>query len=56
MIRYPIDALWEEMSYLAYHLHWRFEELLDLEHRDRSRLVGSVDGLNQRAWDAVGRA
>ncbi len=53
MIRYPVDTLWEEVSYLAYHLHWDLESLLDLEHGDRDRLVQSVAALNRRAWEAV---
>jgi len=53
MIRYPAEALWEEISYLAYHLHWDLQSLLDLEHGDRDRLVQSVASLNRRAWEAV---
>lgn len=51
--RYPAEALWEEIAYLAYHLHWDLETLLDLEHADRTRLVRQVANLNQRAWDGV---
>lgn len=53
MIRYPVEALWDEISYLAYHLHWDLQSLLDLEHGDRDRLVQSVASLNRRAWEAV---
>lgn len=53
MIRYPVGDLWDELAYLAYHLHWDLDRLLDLEHTDRSRLVRSVAALNQRAWEAV---
>lgn len=49
MKRYPEGALWEEIAYLAYHLHWDMEQLLDLEHRDRARLVRSVADLNRRS-------
>lgn len=52
-MRYPEQALWDELSYLAYHLHWDLEALLDLEHGDRARLVESVATLNERAWKAV---
>ena len=38
MKRYPEQALWDEIAYLAYHLHWDLDTLLDLEHRDRGRL------------------
>ena len=50
---YDVSALWEEMSYLAYHLHWDLDRLLDLEHADRVRLVEQVAGLNTRAWEEM---
>jgi hypothetical protein len=50
---YPEAALWEEISYLAYHLHWDLDVLLDLEHSDRTRLIRTVADLNKRAWEAV---
>jgi hypothetical protein len=53
MKRYPEQALWDELAYLAYHLHWRLEDLLDLEHADRARLIRSVAELNERAWEAA---
>lgn len=48
---YAESALWDEMTFLAYHLHWPLVDLLDLEHRDRTRLVHSVADLNERAWE-----
>ncbi|MGH8981055.1 MAG: DUF6760 family protein [Acidimicrobiales bacterium] len=51
MKQYPTDTLWQELIYLAYHLHWPLEDLLDLEHADRARLVYGVSALNSRAWD-----
>ena len=47
---YPEDALWDEIAYLAYHLHWDLDRLLDLVHADRARLIRSVAELNDRAW------
>lgn len=55
MIRHSQEVLWEEVTYLAYHLHWGMEPLLDLEHRDRLRMVGEVGKLNERAWEGVTR-
>jgi hypothetical protein len=52
-MRYPSDALWQEIAYLAYHLHWSMNDLLDLEHMDRVRMVRAVVALNERAWQAV---
>ena len=41
------DLLHQEVAYLAYHLHWPLDVLLDLEHADRRRylkLVGHLAG------------
>lgn len=50
---YPAEELWGELTYLAYHLHWELEVLLDLEHADRDRLLRQVGDLNERAWQEV---
>lgn len=52
-MRYPVDAVWQEIAYLAYHLHWSLDEILDLEHPDRVRMVRAVVAMNERAWRAV---
>jgi hypothetical protein len=48
-----MDDLWQEMTYLAYHLHWNFDRLLDLEHADRIRMVEEVAALNRRVWEEI---
>ncbi len=48
MRRYPSAQLWDELTELAYHLHWSFGDLLDLEHRHRARLLASVRDLHHR--------
>jgi len=53
---YPEESLWDEIAYLAYHLHWDLDSLLDLNHADRARLIRSVAELNDRAWEAITNA
>jgi hypothetical protein len=36
---YGAERLHEEVSYVAYHLHWQLDDILDLEHADRRRYV-----------------
>ncbi|HZB42218.1 MAG TPA: DUF6760 family protein [Ilumatobacter sp.] len=50
---YPESSLWREIGYLAYHLHWDLDHLLDLEHPDRARLVELVADMNARAWETL---
>jgi hypothetical protein len=52
-MRLSEDEVWDEIAYLAYHLHWDLDALLDLEHADRVRMVDAVAALNERAWEAV---
>ena len=55
MIRYPTEEVWSEIAYLAYHLHWELDALLDLEHADRERMLAEVASLNDRALEGVRR-
>ena len=45
---YATDRLFEEIAYVSYHLHWSFEEVLDLEHPDRQRFVEEIAQINRR--------
>ena len=54
MRRYPEAVLWDEVSYLAYHLHWSLDDLLDLDHRQRQRLIRSVARFERRRTGALG--
>ena len=49
-MRLPVDEVWDDVTYLAYHLHWELDAILDLEHPDRRRIVAGVSALNDRAW------
>ena len=37
------------MVYVAYHVHWSLDSVLDMEHDDRLRVVREIAGLNERA-------
>jgi hypothetical protein len=51
MKRYPEEETWREIAYLAYHTGWQMDQLLDLQHRDRVRMVRYVADVDQRARD-----
>jgi len=48
VVAYPLDALYEEVAYLAYYLHWPPDVLMEMEHDERRRWLGEVSRLNQR--------
>lgn len=45
---YAPERLYEEVAYVAYHFHWRLEDILDLEHPQRLRFVGEIANINTR--------
>ena len=45
---YPLDQIFEEVAYIAYHFHWPPEAILAMEHRDRRRWVDEIDRINRR--------
>ncbi|WP_425388281.1 DUF6760 family protein [Amycolatopsis taiwanensis] len=53
MLTYPSDRLYREVGYLAYHLHWSLDDLLDLEHPERLRFVDEVVRINTRREQGV---
>jgi hypothetical protein len=47
-VTYAADRLHEEVAYVAYHLHWSLDDILDLEHPDRLRYVSEIARINTR--------
>lgn len=45
---YPLDQLYQEMAFIAYHFHWSNVELMNLEHRERRRWCREISLINQR--------
>lgn len=45
---YPLERLYEEVAYIAYHFHWPLREILDLEHAERRRWVEEIGRINRR--------
>ena len=41
------DRLYEEISFLAYHFHWDYETLMNMEHRERKRWCQEVSRINK---------
>jgi hypothetical protein len=45
---YPLDELFEEVAFIAYHFHWRLEDILNLEHEDRQTFIDEISAINKR--------
>jgi len=41
------------MAYIAYYLHWPFQDILELEHAERRRWAEEVARINERLSEAL---
>jgi len=48
MTGYPIDRLHEEVAFLAYHFHWDYETIMNMEHRERLSWCEEVSKINKK--------
>ncbi len=51
---YPLDRLFEEIAFIAYHFHWSHDEVLDLPHWERRRWCEEISRINERHNEANG--
>ncbi|WP_331254773.1 DUF6760 family protein [Methylobacterium currus] len=49
ILGYPLDQLYEEVAFLAYHFHWPLDQLVALEHAERRKWVSEVSRMNERS-------
>ncbi len=48
MTGYPLADLYEEVAFLAYHFHWDYETIMNMEHRERKLWCEEVSKINKK--------
>ncbi|HEY9246618.1 MAG TPA: DUF6760 family protein [Candidatus Methanoperedens sp.] len=48
MTGYPLDRLHEEVAFLAYHFHWDYDTIMNMEHRERLKWCEEVSKINKK--------
>jgi hypothetical protein len=46
-VSYPLDRIYQEVAYIAYHFHWSPEDVLTMEHRERQVWVKQISEINK---------
>jgi len=44
---YPLKQIYEEIAFIAYHFHWSYEEIVNMEHKERQKWVREISQINQ---------
>jgi len=50
---YPLNRLYQEVAFVAYHFHWPPESVMQMEHEERRRWVREISDIHQRMGDAA---
>jgi len=52
---YPLDNLYQEVAYIAYHFHWDIDKIFDMEHRERAIWIREIAAINEKINTESGR-
>lgn len=44
---YPLERIFQEVAYIAYHFHWSLDDLLEMEHRERQIWIKEISNINK---------
>ncbi len=48
IVSYPLENIFKEVAFIAYHFHWDRDSILDLSHRERHSWVKEISKINER--------
>lgn len=48
MAGYPLDQLYEEVAFVAYHFNWDHDDVLAMPHWERRRWCAEISAINER--------
>lgn len=49
---YPQEKLFQECAYIAYHFHWRQDDIVDMSHFERHAWLREIARINREINDA----
>jgi hypothetical protein len=52
ILSYPLERLYQEVAYIAYHFHWSLDDILSLEHKERQIWVREISEINNQINDS----
>jgi len=45
---YPLARIRGEVAFVAYYLHWSYDEVMSMDHNERGRWVEEASRINRR--------
>jgi hypothetical protein len=54
-LSYPSERLAEEVAFLSHYMHWPYDQVMSMDHRQRQQWVAEVSRMNERLNELSGR-
>ena len=48
IVSYPLENIFKEVAFVAYHFHWSRESVLEMTHKERHRWVSEISDINEQ--------
>lgn len=45
---YPLESIFKEVAFVAYHFHWSRESILEMSHKERHQWVKEISSINEQ--------
>lgn len=45
---YPLNRIYEEVAFIAYHFHWGLDEVMNLPHKERQKWCEEISEINRK--------
>ncbi|HEX4460892.1 MAG TPA: DUF6760 family protein [Polyangia bacterium] len=52
MASYPLEQIYQEVAYIAYHFHWPLDDILKMEHDERHIWLREIARINREINEA----
>jgi hypothetical protein len=49
---YPLEQIYQEVAYIAYHFHWSLDDILAMEHDERHIWLREIARINREINEA----
>ena len=49
---YPLEQIYQEVAYIAYHFHWPLDDVLKMEHDERHIWLREIARINREINEA----
>jgi len=47
-VSYPLENIFKEVAFVAYHFHWSRSEITEMSHKERHAWVKEISAINEK--------